>query len=134
MEYIAKVTREHEVTAQQICDLVVTAFEGGSNYWIDKARLGWPGALDAMRIGLVLAKPWYATTALYETRDWSINVFVSEEDGKAYILDRASAEHGLRILGAEYHDHLLEIIEDNADANTADAFLQCALFGEIVFG
>ncbi len=138
MEYTAKVTREHDITAQQICDLVVTAFEGGSNYWIEAADLAYPTRSDEVwQKRAKLESPWYASRDLYELPRWTIRITVSEEDEPAERFRELTRERvtiGLNILGTEYHDHLLEILEDNADADTADAFLQCALFGGIVFG
>lgn len=40
----------------------------------------------------------------------------------------------LKIIAEKYPHHLSSITEDNADCETGDVIIQCALFGEIVYG
>ena len=41
---------------------------------------------------------------------------------------------GLGIMAAKYPQHFAYLMSDNADAETGDTLVQCALFGEIVYG
>jgi hypothetical protein len=41
---------------------------------------------------------------------------------------------GLEVLATYYPRHFADLVNDNADSITADALLQCCLFGEIIYG
>ncbi len=41
---------------------------------------------------------------------------------------------GLKVMQKEYPRHWANFIRDTGDAETGDVLIQCALFGEIVFG
>ena len=108
-------------TKQQIADLMVTALEGGSNYWL--ARV-----LPVYRNYTEYSEPErYGPTMTSRTfSDW-------EEDCTG-VLDWASITKAAQIMHDKYPHHYADVISDNMDADTADVFLQCAVFGEIVFG
>ena len=57
-----------------------------------------------------------------------------EGDEPAVLLNRESIAKGLDIMAEKYDWHLKAIIEEDDDADTSDVLLQCALFGDIVFG
>ena len=119
-----------DITPQQVCDQIVTAFEGGSNYWLGNADLA-PESPRPVRMG----KPWYATAALYEMVGWKIICTTDDEDGnQPYTLNRAAVTKTLAMLVANHQQMLHEIMSETGDAETADVFLQLALFGEIVYG
>lgn len=51
-----------------------------------------------------------------------------------YVLDREAIKSGIKIM-AEFHSgHLGDFMMEDCDAETADVFLQCCLFGETMFG
>ena len=56
------------------------------------------------------------------------------EGGEVLKLDRAALEHGFNILNDKYPRIMADFLKDNEDALTGDAFLQCALLGEVVYG
>jgi hypothetical protein len=41
---------------------------------------------------------------------------------------------GLQVMAEKYPVHFNNFDSDNFDAETGDVFLQCSLFGEIVYG
>jgi hypothetical protein len=41
---------------------------------------------------------------------------------------------GLEIMATKYARHFADLVSENDDADTHDVFLQCALFGEVVYG
>jgi hypothetical protein len=41
---------------------------------------------------------------------------------------------GLQVLATKYPHHFADIVVDNSDCTTGDVLVQCALFGEIVYG
>ena len=57
-----------------------------------------------------------------------------EPEGPVYTLDKAAVYRGIVILAAKYPHHFADLITDNSDATTGDCLIQCALFGDIIFG
>lgn len=124
----------HGVPLEEVRSLIVSAIEGGSNSWIDGeiiAREPSAWEHEDMYIRPEKAAHWY--------HDYPLNpggglIFRVYEDTETYILDLASIEKGLEILQERYPHYWRDIEDENADAYTGDAFLQCALFGELVYG
>ena len=57
------------------------------------------------------------------------------EDGeKGYTLDIKGVKRGLTIMAKKQPDHFADLLKDNADNNTSDVFLQCALLGDVLYG
>lgn len=58
-------------------------------------------------------------------------------DGKGdgrHELTAAKVRSGLQVMAERYPFHFANLIQDNADAETGDVLIQCALFGQIVYG
>jgi hypothetical protein len=53
--------------------------------------------------------------------------------GTPRVFDLASVERGLAIMARDYPRHFADIATD-ADATTADVFVQCCVLGEVVYG
>jgi len=49
-------------------------------------------------------------------------------------LTLADIQRGLETLRDKYPRHWADLVEENDDLYTGDAFLQCAVFGELVYG
>jgi hypothetical protein len=111
---------------QRLKDILCSAFEGGSNYWIEKVN--------------ILRRPecaeyWHESPVT----DGVLEVIVSEDEpiegkGKKFLLDRAKLQSGLDAMAKLYPRHFADFISENDDATTGDVFLQCCLFGEAIFG
>lgn len=117
-EEFCKVSITHTFDRQTVEDMLITAFEGGSNYWI----------ANVSRVMVVEGESIY---------DAAFNhglVIELADDPLKVLLNRASMKHGLQVLFDCYPKHRENILSDNADADTADAWLQCCLFSEIRYG
>lgn len=106
---------------QTIADLMVTALEGGSNYWLNAIN------------------PRFKTFAEYsEPEAYGPDMtprMVYDDDGPTpYKLDWPSIERGVKTMYAKYPHHFGDILNDNMDADTADVFLQCVLYDDVIFG
>jgi len=118
-----------EIEDQKIKDQIITAIEGGSNYWYYLDYLSMlpeynEGEALSERIGrAVLDEGIEVPVFDYEDQD--------EELGK---LSKASIENAMMIMASEYPQTLDDIREETGDAETADIFFQLAVMGEIVFG
>lgn len=118
-EEFCEVCVTHKIDRQTVEDLLVCAFEGGSEYWIDSAirlvRLEGESIYDAaFNYGLVIQP--------------------KGELQRKIILNAYMMRHGLQVLFARYPHQAKAIVDDNADVETADCWLQCCLFSEIVYG
>lgn len=106
--------------------LLVSAFEGGSNYWLGKVG----------RINVAQDKK----KDLYQTVLQGDGLTIKERDEEAPvikdfgILDRKTIEAGLEKMAKDAPGHFGDIKTDNADAETGDVFLQFCLFGKIIYG
>jgi hypothetical protein len=123
-----------EISYDLFEDIIVTALEGGSNYWcaIDLSNTGVPKEKYAGEpLSVKVAKMiWYDRIDL--------PVFDAEGDeedteplGKVNI---ATIKTAFEILCSQYPDIYMNLIREEYDANDADVFFQIATMGEITFG
>lgn len=131
-----KLTIEKEISLQSIADLLCTAFEGGSNYWYKIVGKIKPEALEFRTDPKHIY--WYLDYPLNKGGELTITAR-NEEDfedfqDKTYKLNLESIEGGLRVMQEKYPSHFRDFMDDNADSITGDVFLQCCLFGEVIFG
>ncbi len=112
-----------KVTNQMITDQIVTAIEGGCNYWMESfhANKGRERATES---------PWYS-----DPKVWGGDFEIECSDGDdTSILTPDKIKSGLQWLAEHHLWRLEQIVKENGDAETADVFLQACLFGEIVYG
>jgi hypothetical protein len=113
------------VSDERIKDLLCSAFEGGINYWV--------GHVD------ITNRPpkaeYYHESPVY---GGELTLHVEESEtvpGKEIVkLNRAALEKGLQIMQEKYPQHWADFIKENDDAITADVFVQCCVFGDIIYG
>lgn len=127
---------EHKVSLDKIANLICSAFEGGSNYWYEITEFVKPKTITFMVDQDIdpEAKP-------YAHIDYPLNeggaVMVrdtEDEDSEPKRLDLESIQKGLKIMAKKYPRHMNDLLNENDDAETGDVFLQCCLFGEVIFG
>lgn len=129
------------ITNDQVSALLVNAFEGGSTYWMnsyDYDRLGDREAEElhtplGLRLEAKFQHGWLPLA------DCPITVFWDEDENDSSsqthgTLDRAALQRGLDVMSTRYPRHMADAVQGNDDADTADVFLQCCLFGELVYG
>lgn len=106
------------ITNQQIADLFVTAYEGGSNHWIE-----W-----------IISASRYRDPESYGPNMNPHCLVAGDDDVENRVINWDTIQTGLKIMEETYTSHWSDLINDNMDADTADVFLQCVCFGEIVYG
>lgn len=121
----------HPVDTQRISDLLITAFEGGSNYWIAQIRY------DQAPLEVLWREsesyPRYSYYPLNPGGVMSIRTDDDEEQ-KWHRLDQEVIQRGLDLFPVKAARHFAEWMIENDDATTADVFLQLCLFGEVIYG
>lgn len=120
-----------EVSRKRISDLLCSALEGGSNYWYIIKKHVPPPTLtfrsDADKVYTHLDFPLNEGGAL---------LIGDMEDAKSGTkrLDLEAIGRGLAVMARAYPSHFGDFISENDDATTGDVFLQCCLFGEVIYG
>ena len=127
-------------TETMVRDLLVSAFEGGSNYWyrIESKKLP-PGTKekDFKEGGRMQdADQYYHPMQIIPTIPGGQLVIrdVSEGLGETAILDLGALKRGLILLKEKYPRIWKRAMEGTADAADGDVYLQLSLFGKVIFG
>lgn len=115
------------LTPKQVWSLMVSAFEGGSNYWIEQVE---PIKGETDPNDNVV---WWGHECFWADPDFEVDIIVWEEDEHATLTPAKILEGQQKMLN-EHPRHWADIINENDDAETADVFLQLCLFGEVVYG
>jgi hypothetical protein len=93
----------------------------------------WPHAAGGRRP----ESPWYADETFYAEPDFAIQIV---HDGEidatptSKNIARVDFDRGMDVMQEKYPQHWADIINESDDANTADVFLQCVVFGEVIYG
>ena len=109
------------MTNEIVKDLLISAFEGGSNYWytiVDHNRK----ETKAEFTSEVLA---------YENGRMSIQTDDHEE---IWQVNNKDVKGAIALMEQKYPRHYKDAIEENGDAETGDVFLQLVVFGEVIYG
>ena len=124
---------ELNFTDKQIADLLCSAIEGGSSYWCSIGRVV-DGKRDVDPYGDD-GRSGTVYIAAFSTNGYVEIIDNEADEGKAaYILDRAVLERGLQVMAKKAPRHFGDFISEHDDGDTGDVFLQCCLFGEVVYG
>ena len=111
------VTKPIEVTDDHLDNILVGAFEGGSNYWAVKVEV----AKDDYK-GKKYASECVAAGG---------ELYITTTEGDKHLLTKTSLINGLQhYLNESKHKNW----PDGGDSMTDDVILQYALFGEVVYG
>ena len=124
-----KLTLPIEIPDQRIQDLLCSALEGGSNYWYFIESFNYPKGEDKQSLGIEfehLELPFKGGSLTFTVPE--------DDDGKEYILDSKAIQQGMKVMAEKYPRHFENFLDENDDAITGDVFLQCCLFGEVVYG
>lgn len=144
-----------QVSLYNLQCLLVSALEGGSNYWYFLKEMSLDGkkVVDQEPEKVDPAIKVFALT-IADDDDKPIERYVipfmpggklvfkddcGEEKahkGKTFTLDIESITKGTTLLAnsTKYAHHWRDLIGDNADAGTADVWLQFCLFGDVIYG
>lgn len=113
-------------------NIIVTALEGGSNYWY------WLGDISPLRayfkknnfehdaISILIAR------ALFNDPDFKLPVY--DIENKTVLLGNVTKASLVSALENNPKEAMLFINEDDYDASTADVLFQSATMGEVIFG
>ncbi len=115
------VTAQVGISRETLESLLVSAFEGGSNYWCKKVYV-----IKGEH------KDWLSADIAHG-RIQTIGVF-DAEDGKRYIAHTKDIPKAFEVMSKKYPRHFADILKQDDDADTADVFFQCWVLGDAVYG
>lgn len=116
-------------------DLLCSAFEGGSNYWYLIERYEYPLGKTRKDFRYPHVEVPFQEGGAIIIRDTEGDQGTGENaKGNVYRLDRAALAKGWALMRDEYARHYADAMGEDSDAVTGDVFLQCCLFGEVVYG
>ena len=107
-------------TKEQKRDLLITAFEGGSNYWY----------LVKLNINLSIEE---LIDKIFLSEDFTI-YDVEEPETILGIINLEKLKKAEELMSTDYKNEYRNIINENWDANSADIYFQLATMGEVVYG
>ncbi len=121
-----------ELLQDMIYSAVVTAFEGGSNYWVSRANpvSGFEGLAGS---GLV----WWGHKNRYSPGMEIEIEFDNPDDMDSTLVRRFRYEDFVKALDVmleKYPQHFADLLRGTDDATTGDVYLQCLIFQEVVYG
>ena len=128
-----------QVTQEAVLNLLFCAFEGGSNYWymnIDHEEPSDPSMVPSAWAEFShLACPWGdGSVTICDIEEYYGND-ESVKGLETWKLNEESIIKGLDVFAREYKKAFAEFaLNDNYDGDTGDVFLQCCLFGRVVYG
>lgn len=115
-----------KLTRENVVDLLVTALEGGSNYWYMITYQP-----DVLREGL-------DTEAKIEYLLDHPEVYVNIEDLESHDflgkLCKKTIDEAKQQFKREYPDSYLDVLNEAWDADTADIFFQLVIMKDVVYG
>lgn len=130
---------EMDIPVERIADLLCCALEGGSNYWYTIEKFQEPNRFEykcfpddkkpIRHIDYPMNKGGFIIVS-----DRRANDDADEKDLVFKKIDLESMKEGLAIMSKKYPRHFNDFMCENDDADTGDVFLQCCVFGELVYG
>ena len=133
------VTIKTEASDKTLRGLLCSALEGGSNYWymIEREELAAGLTFADFREGGKMTDPaeyWHPYEIIPFVDGCALIIGDKEQPGKTFRLDKAALRKGIEVMAKKFPRHFADVINENDDADTGDVFLQCCLFGDIIYG
>ena len=132
---VVRVKTETEINVSDVLDLLCTALGGGSNYWYGDLRVVTDAPADCDCGENWKHEEGKIARRIYRAA-WGglVELFDMEDGHKRYTLTKDRLSLGLQIMAQKHLRHWADFINETGDARTGDVFLQCCLFGGIMYG
>lgn len=104
-----------------------------SHYWLDlncDPAVNWYNAKfpETCDLPCIEDKLWAYLEAGHKVQCYD------QEDGQKFWLTWAMILEGIRVFVQDFSNHYEDFLTENDDAVTADVWLQCVCFGDVVYG
>ena len=121
----------NRLTNQQLEDLFVTAYEVGSSYWCGISNEELKRARDGYKSDETLSPSEFLFAALLAGEEFE---FYDQESDDNWTLTLDKIKEGTEKFALDCPEHYADALAESGDAETADAWFQVCLIGEITFG
>lgn len=111
-------------------DLLVTALEGGSNYWYYISDEDMDNLLSKTEKG----NPFSIRVWQYIKEGNELAIYDVESEELLGVISLQSMEEGEKNMFENYFEHYSDIKEGNWDADNADIWFQLCVMKDVVFG
>jgi hypothetical protein len=124
------IQRPTKITLDQIASLLCSSFEG--SYWANVDMAYTP--TDAEMTDSETYGDW-AGFAFYMVNhpDFKLTLTDCEEE-ETHTLTLDTLKKGIKVMAKKYPRNFNDFINDNLDAHLGDVYLQCSVFGEVIYG
>lgn len=127
------ITAEILVPVERITNCLIGAFEGGSTYWLHKVRY------VERETEAEYENPQYSDPHFWNDGGRAVLTFDNpeekgDEEPAHKEIGMPELTAGLSVMAAKCPRHFGDLLAENDDAITHDVFIQCVLFGDIVYG
>ena len=126
------ITVTTEIAAERLAGLLCSGFEGGCGYWCQITGYRKPAAPVPHFTG---------DDTVYKHIDYPLCEDgavlcrdVEDDERGVLVLDLAAIKRGLALMPTKAAYQWGRFVADDYDADTGDAFIQCCLLGEVVYG
>lgn len=131
-----------DITVGMITSLIVSAHEGGSNYWLEEYDTvepkNWDTIKETWKDREGEEHVWYYCYPLNEGGKLLYKTDDMEKDDEPLVLDLETIKKTFVLMmgheNSRIRGHAMDVALEQADADTADVFIQMALFGKVVYG
>lgn len=125
-----------DVPFERVENLLCSAFDPASN------AVGYWGGITKRIEPPVLSFPVNDEDGVYPYMHYPLNeggslIIEVEEAVKGkfeFCLALPQIVQGLKVMASKFPRHFGDVLDENDDAETADIFVQCCLFGDVIFG
>jgi len=123
-----------KISTEVLEDIFVTALEGGSNYWYFLSE----DAVKKIREAVPKSEDPYLSTSILKAILKGVEVPINDAEDEDEVIGEISLKTMLarlqKLADSKNNSALINHIDGNGDADTADIVLQYLAFGEIVYG
>lgn len=128
-----------EITPAEIAGLLCSAFEGGIRYWCSSTSTILPSGVHFADFApggkhSIPGHKYFGVRDLAPLVLGCAVILRDREEERDIRLDCAAIERGIKIMKEKYPAHFGNWMSNKEDAETGDVFVQCCVFGEIVYG
>ena len=124
---------QQTISEEDIASLIVTALEGGSNYWYCLNGITKYLGTDK-QIKQADGQYWVLLEERLKEGNLSLPVYDLEDpDTQLGTLTNESIVKALQTMSTDYPIHYKDFVTENYDASTGDVFFQLAVMGDVTF-
>lgn len=120
------------ITPYDVYNMLVSALEGGSNYWY------WIGSKSDQNIKKatqdMVNEPYVDRFLMAIQRNVEVRIYDNETKERLGVLTPKSWAKAEKLILKNHRSHLGDLLKEQDDAITADVFFQLAVIGELTYG